>query len=173
MSETSGPRPEKSISGKDFFAKLRSKGFDFFTGVPCSLLAALYPPLEGQSEVPYIEAIREDEAVAQAAGAYMAGKKPVVLMQNSGLGNSLNAIISLNQIYQMPFLLLITWRGFEGRDAPEHLVMGKAMPEILKSIEMPFQVLAPDSVDKQLDAVAKDIAARRPVAIIVKEGILS
>ena len=161
------------FSGARFFAELRRRGFDFFTGVPCSLLAALYPVLESQQEVPYIEAVREDEAVGQAAGASLAGARPVVLMQNSGLGNALNALISLNQIYRLPFLLVITWRGFEGKDAPEHLVMGRAMTDIFEAIALPFQVLEPARLAAQLDRVAEDFAADRPTALIVHKGVLS
>lgn len=163
---------EWALDGAEFFEKLRHRGFDFFTGVPCSLLKDLYPALESQREVPYVSAVREDDAVGQAAGAYMAGCKPVVLMQNSGLGNSLNGIVSLNQIYAMPFLALITWRGYRGKDAPEHLVMGKGMTEILDAIEMPYEVLDPERLDEQLDKLEKHLAGRRPAALIVKKGIL-
>ena len=70
-----------------------------------------------------------------AAGAYMAGKIPAVLMQNSGLGTSLNTLISLNMIYRQPCILLISWRGFQGNDAPEHLVMGETMLPLLDTTE--------------------------------------
>ncbi len=163
---------ERTLSGEAFFAHLRRHGFDFFTGVPCSLLEGLYPALESQTEVPYVEAVREDEAVGQAAGAYLAGRKPVVLMQNSGLGNSLNAIVSLSQIYRTPFLLLVTWRGFEGKDAPEHLVMGEAMTRILDSLHLPYDVLDPAQVERQLARACRELTAGRPTALIVKKGVL-
>jgi sulfopyruvate decarboxylase subunit alpha len=162
-----------SIAGNELLARLRASGFDFFTGVPCSLFTGLYRALEAQQEVPLIESVREDEAVAQAAGAYLAGKRPVVLMQNSGLGNSLNVIVSLSQIYEMPFLAMISWRGFMGRDAPEHIVMGKAMTDILTAIDMPFQVLDPDALDDQLSHAREDFERGVPAALIVKEGVVT
>src|SRR6185295_2284100 len=80
--------------------------------------------------------------VAMAAGAYMAGKVPAVLMQNSGLGTSLNALISLNLIYHQPCLLLVSWRGFEGKDAPEHLVMGQVMTQLLETMRIPYRIFS-------------------------------
>ena len=82
---------------------LVSKGFNFFTGVPDSTLAGIIAELTQQNR--YLSSVREDEAIGIAAGAFLAGKSPVVLMQNSGLGNSLNALTSLNLIYSIPCLL--------------------------------------------------------------------
>jgi sulfopyruvate decarboxylase TPP-binding subunit len=104
------------IENDQFVQALQDVGFDFFTGVPDSILGGIIATLMERGL--YVPAVREDEAVAMAAGAYMAGRVPVVLMQNSGLGTSLNTLISLNLIYKQPCLLLISWRGFEGKDAP-------------------------------------------------------
>jgi len=164
------------MTGSTLLSQLHENGFDFFTGVPCSLLDGLYRALlDGDASVraPLIEAVREDEAIGHAAGAYLAGRRPVVMMQNSGLGNSLNAIISLSQIYALPFLLLVTWRGFEGNDAPEHLVMGRAMPAILEAVELPFEVLDPVDADGQLARARENIVAGRPSALVVKKGVVT
>lgn len=167
MSET------QSISGEDFFRALRARGYDFFSGVPCSLFEGLYPVLESQTEAPLISAVREDDALSHASGAWMAGKKPVMLMQNSGLGNSLNVLISLNESYQIPVLVLISWRGFEGKDAPEHIVMGPAMTSIFDSVGLPWQALDPAELEKQLDEVEKHFTAGKPSMLIVKKGVIS
>jgi phosphonopyruvate decarboxylase len=82
------------ISGPDFAARLHHHGFDFFTGVPCSLIEDLIAVLE-TGRAPYVAAVREDSAVGVAAGAWLGGRRPVVLMQNTGLGTSLNALASL------------------------------------------------------------------------------
>src|SRR6185503_19405664 len=111
------------ISGHDFAARLERHGFDFFTGVPCSLIEDLIAVLERVSRASYVAAVREDAAVGVAAGAWFGGRRPVVLMQNSGLGTSLNALASLSLMYGLPALLIVTWRGF-GQDAPEHVLMG-------------------------------------------------
>src|SRR5262249_61875420 len=96
------------MTGADFFRLLREAGFDFFTGVPCSLVKSLIATLEERGG--YIPETREDAAVGLAAGAYLAGKQPVVIMQNPGLGVALKALPSLGLVYTLPFLLLITWQ---------------------------------------------------------------
>src|SRR5256885_2062245 len=118
------------VSGATFVEALKKAGFDFFTGVPCSYLEAPIACLEKSG--PYLAATREDEAMAIASGAWMGGKKlPVVFMQNSGLGNCINVIASLHQSYEIPVLLVVSWRGHHGKDAPEHILMGAVMPDLL------------------------------------------
>jgi phosphonopyruvate decarboxylase len=160
-----------ALAGDELARELRARGFDFFTGVPCSLVATLIAALEPCG---YVAETREDAALGLAAGAALAGRLPVVIMQNSGFGVSLNALGSLQQIYELPCLLVITWRGYEGKDAPEHLVMGRAMPAILDAMAIPW---------RELDArgAAADVAWARarleekagPVALVVKPGVLA
>ena len=114
------------IESDAFVQALQDMGVNFFTGVPDSILGGIIAELIDRRL--YTPAVREDEAVAMAAGAYMGGKIPAVLMQNSGLGTSLNTLISLNVIYRQPCILIVSWRGQGGKDAPEHLVMGEVMP---------------------------------------------
>lgn len=168
-------------------AALEARGFDFYSGVACSILAPLITEL---TRVPgrYRPAPREDLAVGLAAGAYLAGRRPVALMQNSGLGYSLNALMSLNWIYRIPLLLVIGYRGFGGAparpdgacasggpaDAPEHWVIGAHGEALLKEIGIPVWV--PDAAGW---AGAVDEAAawlereRRPAALMLRKGIVS
>ena len=120
------------ISGGEFANLLEGHGFDFFAGVPCSLVEDLIAVLENHPRLPYVAAVREDVAVGLAVGAWFGGKRPAVLMQNSGLGTSLNALASLALMYGMPSLLVVTWRGYGGQDAPEHLLMGAISPSLLE-----------------------------------------
>src|SRR5688500_7711789 len=92
-----------------FASALQEAGYDFFTGVPCSLVSGLIAVLENSAEVEYYPETREDAAVGLAAGAMMAGRRPVVVMQNSGLGVCVNALTSMALMYRTPFLMLITW----------------------------------------------------------------
>jgi len=159
------------IESDVFVQALQDIGFDFFTGVPDSILGGIIAALMERRL--YTPAVREDEAVAMAAGAFMAGKIPVVLMQNSGLGTSLNAIISLNLIYQQPCLLLISWRGFQGKDAPEHLVMGESLPHILDAVKIPHRTLSEQSVIEDLKWTAQTFMKQRiPVALLLKKGLV-
>jgi phosphonopyruvate decarboxylase len=161
------------ISGRDFAARLEDHGFDFFTGVPCSLIEDLIAVLERGSRAPYVAAVREDAAVGVAAGAWFGGRRPVVLMQNSGLGTSLNALASLSLMYGLPLLLVVTWRGFGGKDAPEHILTGEISPKLLTLLGVPYRVLAADSFDADLAWAAREMDTRQsPVAILVPPKIV-
>src|SRR5215510_10844426 len=161
------------ISGLDFAARLEHHAFDFFTGVPCSLIEDLIAVLERGSRAPYVAAVREDAAVGVAAGAWFAGMTPVVLMQNSGLGTSLTALASLSLMYGLPALLVVTWRGFEGKDAPEHILTGEITPKLLELVRVPFRILAADSLDADLAWAAQEMRARlQPVALLVPPRIV-
>jgi phosphonopyruvate decarboxylase len=161
------------ISGHDFAARLERHGFDFFTGVPCSLIEDLIAVLERGTRAPYVAAVREDAAVGVAAGAWFGGRRPVVLMQNSGLGTSLNALASLSLMYGLPVLLVVTWRGFGGKDAPEHILTGEISPKLLELLGVPYRVLAADSLDADLAWAATEMDARRsPVALLVPPKIV-
>ena len=161
------------MNGAAFAAQLETQGYDFFTGVPCSMISGHNATLETHPRQPYVPAVREDVAVGLAAGAWLAGRRPMVLMQNSGLGTSLNALVSLSLMYRLPALLLVTWRGHAGRDAPEHLLMGEISPGLLEMIRIPHRVLSATTI-------ADDIAWGRseserlsqPVALLLPPGVL-
>jgi len=159
------------LEADDFVKGLQGIGFDFFTGVPDVILGGIIAHLT--EERLYIPAVREDEAVGMAAGAYLGGKIPVVLMQNSGLGNALNVLESLNLIYQIPCLLLVSWRGFEGKDAPEHLVMGETMTTLLNTVKIPHRTLSVETMVEDLQWTAKTFMEQRiPVALLLKKGVV-
>jgi sulfopyruvate decarboxylase alpha subunit len=121
----------------------------------------------------YIPETREDAAVGLAAGAYMAGKQPVVIMQNSGLGVSLNALASLSLMYHFPCLLLITWRGYQGKDAPEHLIMGEISPRLLETLQVPYQVLSAESAAEAIGWAAGAMEQTgKPVALLLPPGVM-
>jgi phosphonopyruvate decarboxylase len=161
------------ISGKEFVALLEAQGYDFFSGVPCSLIESLIGALETHPRLPYVPAVREDVAVGLAAGAWLAGRLPMVLMQNSGLGTSLNALVSLSLMYRLPALLLVTWRGHEGKDAPEHLLMGEISARLLTLIGIPHRVLGAESLGDDI-AWARGEAERlsQPVALLLPPRVL-
>ena len=159
------------ISGPDFLRFLLDAGFDFFTGVPCSLAKSLIATLEERGG--YIPETREDAAVGLAAGAYMAGKQPTVIMQNSGLGVCVNALASLSLMYNFPCLLLITWRGYQGKDAPEHLIMGDISPTLLATLKIPYQMLDVDTVRESIDWAAETLKqTSKPVALLLPPGVM-
>ena len=142
--------------------------------MPCSLVGDAIAALETHPRLPYVPAVREDVAVGLAAGAWMAGRLPMVIMQNSGLGTSLNALVSLSLMYRFPALLLVTWRGHGGKDAPEHLVMGDISPRLLELIAVPHRVLTAGSVAADI-AWARAEAERlsQPVALLLPPGVMA
>jgi len=161
-----------AIPAKDFVSLLQDAGFDFFTGVPDSTLGGIIATLIERRV--YIPAVREDEAVGLAAGAYMGGRIPAVLMQNSGLGTSLNALISLNLIYLQPCLLLVSWRGHDGTDAPEHLVMGQVMTKLLDLVRIPHRTVRAEAVREDVGWAGQVFMSQRiPVALLVPKGVFS
>ena len=160
------------IPAKDFVSLLQEVGFDFFTGVPDSTLGGVIATLIERRV--YVPAVREDEAVGLAAGAYMGGKIPAVLMQNSGLGTCLNALISLNLIYLQPCLLLVSWRGHDGKDAPEHLVMGQVVTKVLDLARIPHRTVRTETVREDVGWAGQVFMSQHiPVALLVTKGVFS
>jgi len=168
------PLPEaKGTPAQRFLDALERSGFDFFCGVPCSLLTGVIRLLDGEPRYGYVSAVKEDAAVGMAAGAYFGGAQPVVFMQNSGLGTSFNALASLALMYELPVLLVVSWRGQGGEDAPEHILMGQITGTVLDTLGVPSQVLEAARIDEQVAwAAAQLAAAHKPVALVVPKGIL-
>jgi phosphonopyruvate decarboxylase len=161
------------ITGYDVAALLERNRFDFFTGVPCSLVEDVIAVLEQGSRASYIAAVREDVAVGMAAGAWLAGRRPCVLMQNSGLGTSLNAFASLSLMYGFPALIIVTWRGFEGKDAPEHILTGAITPNLLDLLGIPYRVLSAETAAADVAWAAREMDVRmQPVALVVPPKVV-
>jgi sulfopyruvate decarboxylase alpha subunit len=153
-----------------FVDRLLAAGFDFFAGVPCSLVKTLLAELERRRL--YLGETREDAALGVAAGAYLGGRRPVVIMQNSGLGVSLNALGSLHLLYRIPCLILVTWRGYQGKDAPEHLVMGDVLPRLLDLFSIPYRAPGVDDIETDVDwAATRMRETRSPVALVILPGL--
>lgn len=113
------------------YQHFKAKGYDFFVGVPCSYLADFIGELQADPEMTYIPAVREDVALTIAVGAYMAGRKPLVYLQSSGLGHLVNPITSLLKPYGISIHLLISLR----RQPFEHFEMYRIARELLELLE--------------------------------------
>ncbi|HET9925800.1 MAG TPA: thiamine pyrophosphate-binding protein, partial [Methylomirabilota bacterium] len=164
---------DQVLTGGALAALLEAQGYDFFTGVPCSMISSLIATLEAHPRLPYVPAVREDVAVGLAAGAWMAGRRPMVLMQNSGLGTSLNALVSLALMYRLPALLLVTWRGHAGKDAPEHILMGEISPSLLDMIRIPHRILSAKTIaDDVAWGRAESDRLSQPVALLLPPHVL-
>ena len=127
----------------EFGDNLIKLGYDFYFGVPCSFLKNLINFAINNCE--YIIANNEGDAVATAAGAYLGGRKTVVLMQNSGLTNASNPLASLNDTFNIPVLGFIGFRGEPGiTDQPQHDLMGRITTEMLDSLQISWEYLSED-----------------------------
>lgn len=121
---------------------LARSGMNLACSVPCSLLAGVLKEISIRSDIIYVPVTREEEGVGVCAGAFLGGGKPVLLMQNSGLGNSLNALLSLTSFYKIGLLILIGFRGRSGEERINAQVpMGEATPRLLSLIHAEFSVI--------------------------------
>ncbi len=158
-----------------FYKFLTERGTFFFTGVPDSLLKDFCArAATGEN---HITAVNEGSAVALAAGCYLAtGKIPLVYMQNSGIGNAINPLLSLadGDVYRIPMILLVGWRGEPSvKDEPQHLKQGKVTCALFETMGIPYRIL-PDSWEEAetvLDECLKHIKSdNTPFALIARKG---
>ncbi|MFK4099080.1 phosphonopyruvate decarboxylase [Streptomyces sp. NPDC019531] len=151
-------------------------GFGPFTGVPCSFLGPVISCLQNEIPDRYLISANEGEAVAVAAGAWLAGRRPVVILQNSGLGNAVNPLTSLCHTLRIPVLLLVTWRGEPGTfDEPQHQLMGSITRELLTSMEIRNELLPDRAEDLAERLRAADEHMREtglPFAFVVPKGAI-
>lgn len=162
------------------FDNLHKLGLDFFTGVPDSLLNDFCLHLVNNvPDFQHIMAANEGNAIGIAAGYHMAtGKIPVVYMQNSGIGNATNPLLSLTHpcVYGIPLILLIGWRGDPAiKDHVQHKKQGELTPVLMEDMDIPYQVLDADDtvIEKFQWAVNKAKELNAPVALIAKKAILT
>ena len=166
------------ISPQYFYNTLNENGIDFFTGVPDSLLKDICAFITDHTDERHnIIAANEGCAVGLAAGYHLStGRTAMVYMQNSGLGNAVNPLLSLadEEVYSIPLLLMIGWRGEPGiKDEPQHVKQGLVTPGLLNTMGIPFQILPED--ESALPAVMKKAVEymttrQAPYAILVRKS---
>ena len=123
---------------KKIISNLKFGGINFFLSVPCKLLSNMIAILEEDKEVFYSAVPREEEGMGICAGAFLGNKLPCIMMQNSGIGNSINAIVSLLQLYQVPVVFLISFRGTPGESVGAQGGMASVTEEILETLKIPM-----------------------------------
>jgi phosphonopyruvate decarboxylase len=159
------------LNTQEFGTELKALGFDFYSGVPCSFLKYLIN--YAINECDYVMAANEGDAIATAAGAYLGGKKSVVLMQNSGLTNATSPLTSLNYSFQLPVLGFVSLRGEEGlNDEPQHELMGQITGEMLTLMDVKWEYLSKDmaEVKQQLKRANEAIENNKTFFFVVKKG---
>ena len=146
---------------------LKKGGVDFYVSVPCKLLANMIDILEKDKDIYYSAVPREEEGMGICAGAYLGDKFPCIMMQNTGIGNSVNAIISLLQLYQMPVVFLISYRGTPGESVGAQGGMAKVTEDILQTLRIPMlHCLSVKDIDKIPTFSQHAKVVESPVAIL-------
>lgn len=166
------------IDTKEFYDYLIYKGLDFFAGVPDSLLKNLCACIKANSpKEKNIIAANEGNAVGMVSGYHIStGKSGVVYMQNSGVGNAVNPLLSLadEEVYRIPMLLIIGWRGEPGvKDEPQHVKQGKVTLSLLDAMGIKYLILN-EKYKAQIDTCCRFMTdENKPIALIVKKGSFS
>ncbi len=154
-----------------FHNKLKEKGANFATGVPCGVLRYFINNFEIDKNFIHIPAQSEPEAVGISAGAYLGSKIPVVYMQNSGMLKSTNEISSLLIPCEMPLLFVVTYRGCSGENAPQHLVGGKLTKKVLEQLDIFCTELEENNIEETVSGSYDFInEKKKPAVILIKRG---
>lgn len=166
------------VEVKNVFDTLLEEGVDFYTGIPDSLLKDFCAYItDNTPKERNIIAANEGAAVGIAAGYYMStGKIPVVYMQNSGIGNAVNPLLSLmdGKVYGLPVLLFVGWRGEPGtKDEPQHVKQGEVTLSLLDAMQIPYDLLDTNeeiALSQVKEAVRMARSENKPCALVIRKN---
>ena len=168
------------IEAHQFVEAARIRNFRWYAGVPCSFLTPFINFVLADSSLRYVSMGNEGDAVALIAGAALAGdgagghRRGITMMQNSGLGNAVSPLTSLTWTFQLPQLLIVTWRGQPGiADEPQHALMGPITPALLETMQIPWELFPSEAaaIDAALDrAIAHMDGSGRPYCLLMQKG---
>ena len=166
------------IEVKNLINTLKKNKIDFFTGVPDSILKNFSTHLEKYPKKKHVIAANEGSATSIGIGHYLSLKKiPCVYMQNSGLSNAINPLISIagKNIYSIPLFLLIGWRGSPNKpDEPQHVAKGKITRSLLKLLKIDFCIIRKEGDLKKLNTlIKKAYQKKRTVACLIEKDTLT
>ena len=150
----------------EFFDFLLKNKIENFIGVPDSTLKHFIK--RGLKLNKIIISTREEEAIGIATGMTLAGSNSLVFMQNAGFGNSISTITSLVQMYKIPLIFLIGWRGYLSSDAPEHLLLGKIQPKLLKLLELETKILDSNDWKNSVKWALNNIRKGNSCALVIR-----
>jgi phosphonopyruvate decarboxylase len=162
------------IEAKSFVETAKLAGFSLYTGVPCSYVKPFINYVIDAPDLSYIGATNEGDAVAIATGAELGGKRAIAMMQNSGLGNAVSPLTSLNAIFRIPTLLIVTLRGEPGgpKDEPQHELMGQITIKMLETMNVGWSYF-PTEESEVAGSLEKAIAhmtkTELPFAFVMKK----
>ena len=149
------------------YRKLKEAGLDFFVSVPCRLIDGLIRLIKEDETIIYTPVTREEEGIGILSGAALAGKRPAILMQNSGLGNSINAVCSLTNYYGLPIVFIISHRGTEGEIIDAQRPMGSVTKQLLETAGVPcLEIKSRENLAKLDKSIKESLAANQSIAFL-------
>ena len=160
----------KELTQRQIFDYLLSQGIENFIGVPDSTMK--YFIEQGFKKNKILITTREEEAIGIAVGMSLSRSNSLVFMQNAGFANSLSTITSLVQLYKIPMIFLIGWRGFLKNDAPEHTKIGKIQPKLLQALSLQSKIINEKNWKASCDWALKLIKEKKPCALILKRDFI-
>ena len=160
----------KELTQKQIFDYLFNNGIENFIGVPDSTMKYFID--QGFKKNKILIATKEEEAIGIAVGMSLSQSNSLVFMQNAGFANSLSTITSLIQLYQIPIIFLIGWRGFLKNDAPEHTKIGKIQPKLLQALSLQSKIINEKNWKASCDWALKLIKENKPCALILKRDFI-
>ena len=141
-----------------------------FVGVPDSTLKHFIN--EGLKQKKILIANREEEAIGIGAGMILANSPTIMFMQNAGFANSISTITSLIQLYKIPMIFLIGWRGYLKDDAPEHEKIGQIQPKLLKNLGLQNRILTDTTWEKNCKWALTKIKKNEAAALVIRREFL-
>jgi phosphonopyruvate decarboxylase len=165
------------IEAQEFVEIARKKGFEWYAGVPCSFLTPFINYVINDDNLNYISSANEGDALATICGLTIGGKKGIVMMQNSGLGNAINPLTSLAYTFRIPFILITTLRGDPNlKDEPQHELMGQITEKMLDLMSIPWSYFPNESTEipPLLDIIETYFNQEsRPYALVMRKGTVA
>ncbi|MGI9484374.1 MAG: sulfopyruvate decarboxylase subunit alpha [Geminicoccaceae bacterium] len=150
---------------------LVANGIDFVTTVPCKQLAGVIDEIERHEKIYHIPANKEDEGMGLCAGAFMGGKRPAIIMQNTAIGVTINTLATLIQFYRMPLPMLISYRGELGEPVACQVEMAVHTKALLNQLHIPTYHFHKEEDVDELDAILKHtFMCNKPVAVLADAG---
>ena len=160
----------KETYQREIFDYLIKNKIKNFVGVPDSTMKYFID--QGLKYKKVLITTREDEAIGIATGFALSKSNSLVFMQNAGFANSISTITSLVQLYEIPLIFLIGWRGFLSDDAPEHVKIGKIQPKLLNALSLENRILSEKNWKKNCDWAISKIKKNIPCVLIIKREFL-
>jgi sulfopyruvate decarboxylase subunit alpha len=156
----------------DVYQGLKECGIGLVTSVPCINLRELLELIRSDHGIEHLAVTREEEGIGICAGAYLGGKRAAILMQNSGLGNSINALASLDLLYGIPLLMIISHRGVEGEQVSAQVPMGELTVPLLEAMGIPQYVPQEGEARRSVVMAWRDAERMgRPAAVLLRPPV--